>query len=75
MKKKAIKKLTLSKQTVSNLENKEMGEVKGGWMTATCPFPEFCGIGSGTPNCTVGCITEGPYDCNGTKYCVESILC
>ena len=36
MKKKALGKLTLSKQTVTNLENKELSEVRGGEFTNTC---------------------------------------
>lgn len=58
MKKQISKKLALTKETVSNLNEKEMEEVKGGYITASCP--EGC-----TTNfdCTKGCPSVNPWYC------------
>ena len=50
MNKKISKKLSLTKETVVNLNNREMNNAKGGNLTATCP--EFCETGD---RCTIGC--------------------
>jgi hypothetical protein len=60
--KKFVRKLTLSKSTISNLNSQEQGKVKGGYITATCPgFPEYCD--SETPRCTIGCPSINPLYC------------
>ncbi len=42
MKKKVIKKLVLSKETVVNLQNSEQQDVKGGVYTYYCTAPYTC---------------------------------
>jgi hypothetical protein len=54
MKKKNFeKKLVLKKETVALLDNDQLNNVKGGYITATCPD-----FGCGTYRCTIGCPTE-----------------
>lgn len=56
MKKKEIKKLMLSKETVTNLESSDLNVVKGGYETAHC---ETDGA-----YCTIGCVTYPVYLCD-----------
>jgi natural product precursor len=56
MKKKEIKKLVLSKETVTNLESSVMNDVKGGYITAHC---DTDGV-----DCTVGCPSYPVYLCD-----------
>lgn len=58
MKRILAKKLTLTKTTVANLNEADLLQVKGGYVTARC----------GTaPNCTFGC--TGPAVSQTTKCC------
>ncbi len=61
MKKKALGKLTLSRQTISNLQNNDMQQVKGGYITYTCPAPFACDTNE--IECTIR-------HCGGTEYSV-----
>lgn len=56
MKKKEIKKLILSKETVTNLESSVLNEVKGGYETAYCD--------TDGAYCTRGCPTYPVYLCD-----------
>ena len=50
--KKQIKKLSLSKRTISNLKSAEMSRVIGGWATGTCGKTCDCDFANHTKNCT-----------------------
>ncbi len=60
MKKQFSKKLVLTKETISDLNNKEMSHVKGGYITASCPG-DGCNTNEG--NCTRGCPSVNPWYC------------
>lgn len=60
MKKQIVSKLSVNKVTVTHLNAPAMNEIKGGYITATCP--DF-----GCPTkfrCTIGCPSVNPYYCN-----------
>ena len=58
MKKNANKKLSVSKRTISNLDNSKMQKIKGGYITGTCP--DWCATNH---NCTSGCPSINPRYC------------
>ncbi len=60
MKKKRFeKKLTLSKTTITNLDQSKMNKVQGGWRT----IEKYCAIYSLTDACTWAPVCEGTYWC------------
>lgn len=62
MKKELKRKLSLSKTTIANLVNNEMQQVKGGYISFTCPdITPFCPTEEG---CTTGCVTINPLYCD-----------
>ncbi len=66
--KKISKKLTLNKETVSNLAKDEQRLVLGGRVTVTC----LPGCNTNETGCTrAGCITQVEPDC-GTPYATET---
>ena len=84
MKKKNLrKKLILKKETVALLNDNQQNNVKGVWISFSCPGPQFCGTeypACNTNRCTTGCPTQGyPNLCDsevicGTDWCVSSPL-
>lgn len=62
MKKSFVKKLSLSKFTVSNLDSRSLGELKGG-MPETITCPEF-GCVTNEFNCTLTCLSANPITCD-----------
>jgi hypothetical protein len=56
MKKNLNKKLSLRKSTVTNLERRTMKDIRGGYITASCPEPPFNCV-TDEHNCTTGCGT------------------
>jgi hypothetical protein len=56
------KKLILTKETVADLNLQEQSKVKGGYVSASCPFPPF-GCGTYPQNCTAGCPSINPRYC------------
>lgn len=72
MKKKHLKKkLTLSRQTVSNLSARQQSRINGGGMTYTCPY-DTCNT---NVDCTSMCVTED-VDCGTSAFCYsEGIPC
>ena len=71
MKKRIGKKLSINKETVSNLNNREMSNVKGGYATATCPGWGVCD--SEEALCTTGCLLTR--FCIYTEYCDATYKC
>lgn len=66
--KKQVKKLALSKETVRNLENGELGRVVGEASANTdCTYTNCC---SGLAGCgTTACTTTSGSGTGGTRYC------
>lgn len=62
MKKNLSKKLSLHKSTITNLERQTMRNIRGGYITASCPEPEF-GCNTGEAICTTGCPSVNPRYC------------
>lgn len=56
MKKNHVKKLSLYKETVTNLESQDLKVVKGGYLTAYCDTDGAA--------CTHGCVTYPQYLCD-----------
>ncbi len=58
MKRRDIKKLTLSRETLSNLDDQSLGEVAGGTKTDACVTAQWSNCGScirSCANCTSAC--------------------
>ena len=80
------KKLSLKKTTISNLDNPEMGNVRGGGMypTALTCGPSDCGCNSFPPNpntvqdpCgnyTTVCTAGGAHTCDQTSTCDTAMI-
>lgn len=60
MKKLSVKKLSLGKATITNLDPPQMNEVKGGYISYTCDHPDFCNTNY---RCTTSCNTEAIFTC------------
>lgn len=74
MKKKNLsKKLILKKETVALLDDFQQNDVRGGYISYTCPGPQFCGTEypeCNTNRCTTGCPTQGyPHLCDSVVAC------
>jgi hypothetical protein len=70
MKPKKTKKLLLNRKTISNLDNFEQLNVKGGYISHTCP--ERCTT-SADPYCTNQCPTEDVI-CTNTEGCYTTTV-
>lgn len=83
MKKKNLKKkLVFKKETVTILNDHQQNNVRGGYISYSCPGPDFCGTEPicNTDRCTTGCPTQGyPHLCDSihdcaTDWCLSSPL-
>jgi natural product precursor len=61
--KKQIKKLSISKKTISNFNSREMNQIIGGAFTLTCYY-HTCGCGNKSNNCT-----QNQNTCPGHNTC------
>jgi len=55
MKKKKSLKLTLNKESISQLTNTQMGQVQGGATDYSCPNGGMCSPSDNYQSCAVGC--------------------